>query len=87
MTTQYKWLPSEPTDAIIESMMLKTPVDCDISEVWLKGIYKAIWEAAPDNKPLSEQAVLDLFHTYTITNHEGIEVTDIYKFADAIYNL
>jgi hypothetical protein len=29
-------------------MMLKTPVDCDISEVWLKGIYKAIWEAAPD---------------------------------------
>jgi hypothetical protein len=46
-----------------------------------------MWEAAPDSEPLSEEVVLALFNKYTITNHEGVEVTDIYKFASAIDNL
>jgi hypothetical protein len=59
----------------------------EFSNTELHGVFSAMWEAAPDSEPLSEGVVLDLFHRYTVTNHEGMEVTDIYKFASAIGNL
>jgi hypothetical protein len=80
MTTKHKWLPNEPTDEIIESMMLKTPADCDINEVWLKGVYKAILDNAPD----VEQEIVA--YLVTIQRHNRLDSRLVYKLEDLVLN-
>jgi hypothetical protein len=51
MTTQYKWLPSEPNEQILDAMPQYIRRNALIS------IYKAMWQAAPTREPLSSDEI------------------------------
>jgi hypothetical protein len=48
MTTQYKWLPSEPTPAMLEAEQFASSLAYESHEVQAVEVYKAIWQAAPE---------------------------------------
>jgi hypothetical protein len=49
MTTQYKWLPEQPTEALLRAMHGKLPYCMgDIDRDVLTMVYAAMWNAAPE---------------------------------------
>jgi hypothetical protein len=44
--TQYKWLPSEPTDEMVNAAMSSLPLS--MPEVQVKQIYSLLWKAASE---------------------------------------
>jgi hypothetical protein len=63
--TQHKWLPSEPTPAMLEAVgSLSTLLtNCDSRYGAYKTIYNAMWKAAPEvEQPQRE--------SFTVTRHE-----------------
>jgi hypothetical protein len=58
MTTQYKWLPSEPTEEMITSGMTIDSVhfNIDIDRAMLIKIYEVMWQAASviEQEPVGE---------------------------------
>jgi hypothetical protein len=58
MTTQYKWLPSEPTE---EMMSIFTPLESYRNAV-IKDGYKAMWQAVPEIK---QEPIGEIEYDYT----------------------
>lgn len=63
MTTQYKWLPSEPA----EEMTMAWCANC---HAWDLDAYKAMWQAAPEvdrvalgREPLDDETILGIART------------------------
>jgi hypothetical protein len=44
--TAYKWLPSEPTDEMLDAAMSSLPLS--MPEIQVKQIYSLLWKAAPE---------------------------------------
>jgi hypothetical protein len=64
MTTQtHKWLPSEPTPAMLEAEQFASSLVYESHEVQAIEVYKAVWQAAP----VAEQQQRESF---TVTRHE-----------------
>ncbi len=47
MATQYKWLPSEPTQSMLEAEQFASSHTYESAEVEAVEVYKAMWQAAP----------------------------------------
>ena len=75
MTAQYKWLPSEPTDEMVNAMWFN---GCQVTDKRLLLAYKAMWRAAPEVE--QEPAVYLVWHNggFTYTKHPE-EITDAYE--------
>lgn len=64
MTTQYKWLPSEPTDEMITSGMTIDSVhfNIDIDRAMLIKVYKVMWQAASE---IEQEPIGEIEYDYT----------------------
>ena len=55
MTTQtHKLLPSEPTQEMLDAERFASSLAYESHEVQAVEVYKAMWQAAPEVEPLSE---------------------------------
>ena len=61
MKTQYKWLPSEPTDEMIEAAY-----NGEIEFATLKSVYSITWDAAPETEETP------LFYRVVLKNTKGV---------------
>jgi hypothetical protein len=44
--TKFKWLPSEPTDEMVDAAMSSLPLS--MAEIQVKQVYSLLWKAAPE---------------------------------------
>jgi hypothetical protein len=67
MNTQtHKWLPSEPTPAMLEAEQFASSLAYESHEVQAVEVYKSMWQAAPTLEPLSEDEIMRI-----VNAHEG----------------
>jgi hypothetical protein len=52
MTTQYKMLPSEPTQEMLEAEQFASSLAYESHEIQAVEVYKAMWQAAPEVEPV-----------------------------------
>ena len=64
MTTQYKWLPSEPTEAMLEAEQFASSLAYESHEVQAVEVYKAMWQAAPKPESLSDAGMNFVLEEY-----------------------
>lgn len=71
MTTQYKWLPEQPTNEMLDAVFA-------LEEPNTLREYEAMWQAAPKCEPLDDETILGIAHT--IPNLSGDD-SALIKFA------
>jgi hypothetical protein len=69
MTTQYKWLPEQPTDEML-GLMPRQYRRADFV-----NIYKAMWQAAPKREPLSGEQIEKLIEQLPYSSDIELDVT------------
>ena len=89
MTTQYKWLPSEPTFEMVNAgVTARLYQENPNKPINFVEIFKAMWQAAPEvnQEPLSEDQIRTIYDSIwpAASGLKELLMTDTIKFVRAL---
>jgi predicted CoA-binding protein len=84
MTTQYKWMPSEPTQEMLDAERFASSLAYESHEVQAVEVYKAMWQAAPTCEPLSSEEIVNIMRKESHLDETVEQAITLIKFARAI---